>query len=452
MQVQDSYIENDGDKREAVVELAMSGAEVKPYIDAYYAELGQNEVPGFRRGKAPREVLERGVGGHDQALAQIAQRVVDAEAFAAIDDAGIVFLGDPEFSVNTPPDAETGFSLSASGPVAPEVSLSSAEPVAIEMPPDTATDAEVDRQIETLRACYYSYEDIDDPAHEAADGDFVLLSMTVEDGGRVVNGLKDTRRMIGLGTGTMPAGFDAALVGSRAGDELEFDFEAGDPGAQADSAVAGAEQPEQRALSGTLHARVKVEAFRRRIEPALDDAFAAKLGAADPDDLRKQVRISINMQKAEQLPELMQQRCLDALAERIEGELPDYYVNHMREAVQFEFMQNLREQNTNLQDFILNNNMDGDDLKRQFADEAMRRARYEAALEALWQAKGWDLTDADLDAAFSDTGDAAELRRSWEEAHRMAELRRMCRQNKATRWLVDTAQVEVVEGDGEDAA
>ncbi len=453
MQIVDTFTENDGDKLETVVEMHMTGAEVAPYIDACYAELAQNDIPGFRRGKAPREVLDRGMGGRDKVLARVAETIVNSEGPAGIDMADVVFLDEPDFNVGELPDAEKGFSFTASGAVAPAGTLSSAEPVAIEMPPEEVTDAEVDARIEDLRSYYYVYEDIDDAAHELREGDFALLTMTIEQDGRVMNNIADTQRMVELGAGTMPASFDEHLLGACAGADLEFDFEIEVEGEEpgADAADAAGDAPAT--STATLHARAHVDKIRRRLVPDLDEEFAAKFGAADVADLRRQVKTEIGMEKAKELPVLKEQRCLDALVERLEGEVPTYFADHMRAGVQFEFMQSLQEQKTNLQDFILNNNIDGEKLKASFAAEALSRARFDMALAALWDAKGWELTDDDIDGQLS-AGDtpAAEVRASWEKAHRMAELRRMCRQNKATDWLVETAQVEVVEGAGEDAA
>lgn len=466
MQIADIFTENDGDKLETVVEMRMSGAEVAPYIDACYAKLAKRDIAGFRPGKAPREVLDRSAGGRDKVLAQVADDIVNAEGFAGIDMADVVFLDEPSFNVTSLPDAEKGFSLSASGAVAPTGTLSSAEPVAIEMPPEHVTDAEVDARIEDLRSYYYVYEDIADAAHTLREGDFALLTMTVKRDGLVMNKIEDTQRMVELGAGTMPQSFDAHLIGAHAGDALGFDFEIededagaggfGDGGAGGESASAAAAAgtgAEAGAQLVTLHADVRIDKIRRRLVPDLDAEFAGRFGAADVEDLRRQVKTEIGMEKAKELPVLKEQRCLAALVARLEGEVPAYFADHMRAGVQFEFMQSLQEQKTNLQDFILNNNIDGDRLKESFAEEALNRARLDMALSALWEARGFELSEADIDAQLSPgEADPGEVRANWAAAHRMAELRRMCRQNKATDWLVETAQVAVVEGDGEDAA
>ena len=436
MQVLDTYIEKDEDKKELVLEMSMSAAEVKPFIDDYYKELNQQEISGFRKGHAPREVLERSVGGKVKALTQIAEKLINAKAFEAIDEAGVIFLGDPEFNVVSPPDEKSGFTFSASGLVEPEIALSSYDEVEIEMPPSEVSDKEVEDRIESLREYYYTYEDITDPKHIAQKGDFVLLTMSVDNKGKAVSGLNNTQRMIELGAGSMPQSFDEHIIGSKKDDELEFDFEAKGEGVRSEFG------------DGNLHAKVKIDAFRKRNKPDLDDAFAAKFGAANVEDLYKQTRISIDMQKAEELPKLKQERCLDALTKRIKGDIPSYFLDHMRELVQFEFMQDLQKKETDLRDFILNNNMEADELKQQFSDEAISRAETDLVLEALAKNKGWTFEkeeDIKEELKHLDVKDVEETFADWKKNNRLSELRKICRENKASRWLDETAKVTIVD-------
>lgn len=69
MQVKDRVREDDGDKQELVLTLVASADEVKEAADKFFAEIAQRDIPGFRKGKAPRAVLEQNVGGHKNAMA-----------------------------------------------------------------------------------------------------------------------------------------------------------------------------------------------------------------------------------------------------------------------------------------------------------------------------------------------------------------------------------------------
>lgn len=435
MQVKDIAREDDGEKVEAVLTIVASPEEVKAAADEFFRQIGQREIPGFRKGKAPRAVLEQQVGGHANAMGGVAEVLINEGAFEAIDGTGVIFLDEPAFNVDTVPEEDAPFTFTVSGPVAPVMQLSSYEPVAIDMPPEEATDAEVEQQIEQLRDHYHTFHDIDDEAHTAQMGDYVRAVMTVTQNadGRLVAGIRNTKRLVGLGAGTMPASFDEQLVGAKAGDDLEFDFEA------------KAEDGTSEFGDGDLHAVVHIDGFRTLVLPELDDAFASKLGAADVEELRRNVRQNISMQKAQELPKLKVDRAIDAAIERLEGDVPEYFVDFVRQDVGREFMQNLQDQGVNLQQWMLQNSVDGDAMKAEVAAEAERRAAIDCVLEAVYAHNGWELTDADIDALFEGEQDAAATRKSWEDAHRMADLHKMARRAKAAEWLADTAAVTVVE-------
>ena len=399
MQVKDRVREDDGDKQELVLTLVASADEVKEAADKFFAEIAQRDIPGFRKGKAPRAVLEQNVGGHKNAMGGVAEMLINEKAFKALDDADVIFVGEPDFNVDNDVVEGQPFTFAVSGAVVPQMKLSSYDGVSIEMPPDEATDAEVERQLKHLQDVYHSFEKIDDPEHVAE----------------------------------MPASFDEHLVGSKLGDTLEFDFEAKD------------EEGNTQFGDGQLHANVEIQEFRRKIVPEIGDELAAKVGCMDAEDMRKQMRHQINQHKEAELPGLMVQRAVDALADRLVGDVPQYYVDFIRQDVGREMMQSFEKQGTSLQEWLLNNNGKADEIKENVTQEAIRRARIDCALEALVAEKGFDVTEEDIEKELAQEDDAIATREKWEKANRMAELRKVCRHSKASRWLVQTAEVTVVD-------
>ena len=378
-----------------VVTMTASADEVNTYIDKAFKELAKNEIPGFRKGKAPREVIEREAGGHDMVFARIAEDIVNGEA----------------------PAENQPFTFTISGPVPPEGTLSSYDEVSIEMPPNEATEAEIETQIDELLSVYYNYDVIDDPDYEVEDGDYVTVRMTIMNDGAVIPGLNDVERMLSIGGGSMPESFDEHVIGSKIGYTLDFDFDA----------KGQEERPELG--DGNLHANVEVKQIRKRVLPELDEEFLAKIGATSLDDLHDQMKMTINMQKDRELPKLLEQKVVDALIERFEGEVPEYYVDFMRDNVSRELMQRLQKEGTGL----------------QVNQESIDRAKRDMALEALFKEKGWEVTDEDIARELSGVDDAEAQIAELKEAHRMADLRKMCRQSMAARWLAKTADITVVE-------
>ena len=438
MQVKDIVREDDGDSQELVLTLVASAEEVDAAADKFFAEIAKRDIPGFRKGKAPREVLEKQVGGHDNAMAGVTEQLVNDLAMSAIDGADVIFINEPNFNVDETVVLGKPFSFTVSGKVAPVMKLSSYDPVSIEMPPEEATEAEIEEQLAELQDYYHHFEDIDDPDHEARMGEYVQVEVTVSTNGHLVSGMNQTQRLVGLGKGSMPPSFDEHLVGAKVDDTLEFDFEAFD------------EEGNPTLGDGNLHANVVVKGIRRYVVPPVDDELALKVGCTDVSDLRKQMRQAVNMHKRETLPKLMVDRAVDAMLERLEGEVPAYYVDFIREDVGREFMQSLDKQGMNLQQWMLQNKVEGDKMKEQVQTEAVRRASIDCAMEAMFTELGLEITDADIDKMFegADSGEKGQKRSDWEDANRMANIRKMCRQRKVTSWLVDNAIVTVVDDEG----
>lgn len=434
MEITSKVFEEDGEKRELVVTMTASAEEVDAAVKEYFKELGQREIPGFRKGKAPRSVLEQGVGGHDAAYGGVAEKVINGNAFGVLDGADVLFVGEPEFNVDVLPEDGKPFSFTVSGPVPPAIKLTDYGPVSIEMPPDETSEKEIDEHIDNLRDYYHTFQNITDEAHVAQMGDYANVTLTcTRADGAPIRGLSDVERMVGLGKGTMPESFDEHVVGTKAGDEIEFDFEV-----EADD-----KRPEFG--DGKLHAQVKVNSFRKCVVPELDDEFAQKLGSDDVKTLREAVKMALDKDKREILPDMMIERCMDKLIERIDGEVPEYFVKVIREDVMREFMQSMEKNNTSLQDWLLKNNVQKEEINQQIDVEAARRAALDVAIEAYFAEKGMEVTDEEIDKTLAKEKDAIAVRSAWEEAQRMADLRKLVRQDMVTRDLVKNAQVTVVE-------
>ena len=423
----------DDGKQELVMTIVASPEDVDAASKRFFADIQKRELKGFRKGKAPKAVLEQSVGGHANAMGGVAETLINELAPAAIDGADVIFIEEPDFHVDDQLEEGKPFKFIVSGPVAPIMKLTDYGPVSIEMPPEEPTEEEVDRQLEALQDYYHSFEDIKDEDHVAAMGDYVMANITVTDSDdKVVGGLAAQSRMVGLGDGTMPMTFDEQVVGAKAGDTLEFDFDAINEDGTSDFG------------DGHLQAVVDVKGFRKLVLPPLDDELAAKVGCMDANDMRDQMRRNIGIQKQRELPKIKVDRVIEQAIQRLDGDVPQYYVEFIRQDVGREFMQNLEKDGTNLQQWMLQNQVEGDAMKESIEAEALHRAKIDCVLEAIFTEKGLELTDEDINAMFEGEG-GEESREKWENANRMADVRKMARQTKATEWLVDNADVTIVD-------
>ncbi len=233
MQVKDTMREDDGQRQEVVLTITASVEEVADSAKKFFADIAQRDLKGFRKGKAPRAILEQSVGGHANAMGGVAETLINELAFAAIDDADVIFIDEPQFnvtdaleegkpftftvsgpvapvmkltgydpvSIEMPPAEATDeevesqlrelqegkpFTFTVSGPVAPVMKLTGYDPVSIEMPPAEATDEEVESQLRELQDYYHSFEEISDADHTAQLGDYMMAELTIDNHGTTI--------------------------------------------------------------------------------------------------------------------------------------------------------------------------------------------------------------------------------------------------------------------------
>lgn len=426
MEVTTSIREEDG-KTQVAIELTEQ--EVKKHIDSFFKDLAKNRIPGFRPGKAPRKVLERNFGGHEAIYAEITSDMVNEVLPLALDSKDVIFIDDPKLVDEKIESVEDGkpYTFEVYGEVAPKLTLTSVEPVEIEMPPATATDEEVEAQLESLRDYYYEFEEVDRAAEE---GDYVMMSIDAKADGVAVDALNSPSRLVELGSDALPKELTDQVLGMKKDETKEFDFEV-------------AEDDEQLAdfKGKTIHAEVTVSKVQTKELPTLDEEFAKRIGFDTLEQTREEIANQINSQRERQLPELKERRCVEALAKRIEGEIPESYINYSRDEVLREFFNNLQSAGITFDQFLAQRGISADEFHADLDDEAKENAEQSLALDALFEARGMELTDADIDEQFQVVDDPAAARKSWEESGRMSLLREGIRRSKAAQWLIDNATV-----------
>lgn len=426
MEVTTSIREEDG-KTQVAIELTEQ--EVKKHIDSFFKDLAKNRIPGFRPGRAPRKVLERNFGGHEAIYAEITSDMVNEVLPLALDSKDVIFIDDPKLVDEKVESVEDGkpYTFEVYGEVAPKLTLTSVEPVEIEMPPATATDEEIEAQLESLRDYYYEFEEVDRAAEE---GDYVMMSIDAKADGVAVDALNSPSRLVELGSDALPKELTDQVLGMKKDETKEFDFEV-------------AEDDEQLAdfKGKTIHAEVTVSKVQTKELPTLDEEFAKRIGFDTLEQTREEIANQINTQRERQLPELKERRCVEALAKRIEGEIPESYINYSRDEVLREFFNNLQSAGITFDQFLAQRGISADEFRADLDDEAKENAEQGLALDALFEARGMELTDADIDEQFQVVDDPAAARKSWEESGRMSLLREGIRRSKAAQWLIDNAIV-----------
>lgn len=415
--------------------ITLDAAEVDDRINKQYKDFAYRyNFPGFRKGKAPRPVVDNVLGAQAVA-ATVTDNAINQLYPLAMDENNLVAIGQPVFEDN---DAlvEQGkpFTFAVKVETRPEFELNSYDPVAIKLPSTQATDEEVDAQIDELRNYYYDFEDVPANTKIAANG-FAELAMAVtNEAGEAVESLSTESRLYELGVGLFPEAFDEGLIGMKKGDKKTIEVDMAQPSLLGQS-VAG---------MGTCSFDVEIVRVRKKVVPELTDEWVKENAGFDTvADLRERISGQVSQQKEAMMPRLRENEALYVLQDRLNGEAPE----SMLEAQESELLQNffmqLQQSGMSFDMFLAQNGMSPDtfkdDLKKQAADVVLQ----DLALDAWARNAKFEITDEEISEEFVKSGaeDPADLEKQWREAGRIAALRMSMLRNKALDQIIETLEV-----------
>ena len=406
--------------------VTIPAADVDDAIKKAYRDAAKRyNFPGFRRGKAPRPVIDRMLG-EGAVLAIATEDAVNAVAPEILEDLDIVPVKDGEFKVDAIVKDHEDFTFSVDYKMRPEPALSSYEPVSIEMPPAEVTDAEIDAQINMLLAYQVKFEDVEDRGVEAED----FVTVDIKDV-KNAESLAGEDRAVFVGSGSMPEAVEEGLKGMKAGESKEISWTP--EGEDAEEATV----------------EVTVKSIRARITPELTDELAKEtFGFDSVEAMRDAVKLEIEQDKQSRLPGIKESRCVAALAERLElEEMDEDYEQSVFQELGQQFLSNLSARGMSLDQWLQANRLTSEQFISDLHHQADDVARESLALDALARELKIEVTDEDIDAEFERAGveDVEASKASFVTEGRMPAVRDSIRRSKACDWLVENAQVTEVD-------
>ena len=319
------------------------------------------EVPGFRKGAAPYDVLARHLKGEAKIYEEALQRIVGRTLEAAVRERNVDVAGEPHISVTkmVPP---FGVSYKAVLTLFPSVALGDVSNIKLEKKEAKAADEDVEKVITNLREMYAKEAGVD---RAAAAGDKVVLDLDVKRDGVVIeNGTSKGFHLI-LGEGRFIPGFEEQIMGLKAGDTEEFELTF--PDEYYEKSLAG--------KPATFSA--SITQVMERTLPAVDDVFAKDLGHSQTaEDLRKQIRESLQFEKEREEEERFEMAAMDELVKRSTfGEIPEQLVTGEAQKMLAELEQNVVRQGMKFDDYLTSIRKSKEDLTRELRPQAEHRAK-----------------------------------------------------------------------------
>ena len=415
-----------------LVSVEVPAARVRKAFDGAYRELARSaRVKGFRPGKTPRSVLERLYG---PAIAEdVESRLVAETLQEAVDSVGIVPVAEPSIDAK-PPVPDSDFTYNARIEVKPAIAVPDLGGLKGQRPKVEVADAEIDRELESLRQRRAPL--VDEPAGTPiADDHYVTIDSVGRIDGAAFPGGTAQGATLQVGSGLYPEGFERGLVGMTAGEDKEIAATLpDDPGW---GEAAGKE------ATFTVH----VVAVKRRELPALDDALAKDVGGFESlDALRDRIRTDLTAIKERDSRGRLRASLMEGLLARVDFPVPPSLVTRR---VQARLDMAHRELEGALPHDEIHARMD--QWKDEWRPGAERELREELLLEAIGEAQGLapdeDAVSARIDEMARDQGvDARRLRKTYEDRGMRPALAAALLRDRALDHVIGQAEIEDVAG------
>ena len=413
----------------------------------------QYNFPGFRKGKAPRPVIDSMLG-KSAAVAAVTDELVNETYPLAIDDSGIYPVGQPDFAEDMAlvMDGQE-FTYSFEIDTKPTFELSGYEPVEMELPAEKVTADEVEEEIDALREHYFEIVDAPESAVLKEDGFIELAIKATDDKGEDVAALSTEGTQYAAGSNLYSAAFDEQVMGMKKGDKKTFTIDVPTDATALTSTLMG--------KSATVTFEVEALAVRKKKLPKLTDEWVAeRLGMDDVASLRQEIEGELQQQRDIMLPRLKESRALAALSERIEGEIPEGLVEEAEQQLLQDFFTQLQRQGMTLDKYLEQQGISSGQFREDIKAQALDMTKQDLALDAWAAHEGIEATEQDILDEFVKAGadDPESLMQEWRRMGQMFLVRQGVLRQKAAADIVEKAKVlaatvaeEVVEKAGKHA-
>ena len=402
--------------------VTIPAADVDAAIKKAYKDTAKKyRFPGFRAGKAPRPVIDSALGA-EATLAQATNDLIAANEPAVLNELDIVPTKNGDYK-----DLE--FSLR------PAAELSSFDAVEIEMPPAEVTESEINNQVEMLLNYRATFEDVEGRAVEAED--YVTVDLKAVEN---ADNFAAEGRMLIAGSDSNPAEFNEALIGANVDDV---------------KTVTWTDEVEEGEEAETHTVEVTVKGIKVRNTPELtDELVKSDFGFDSIEAMRDAIKIEIEQDKASRLPAEKENRCVSALAERLQlDEMDADYEQSVFEELGQNFLSNLAARGMTLDTWLPASGLTMEQFIGDLHKQANDVARESLALDALARELKIEVTEDDINAEFEKAGvkDVEASKAEFIADGRMPAVRESIRRSKAVDHLVENAKVTEVDETAKDA-
>ncbi|ECP9655035.1 trigger factor [Listeria monocytogenes] len=401
---------------------------VKEGLDRAFVKVRKTlNVPGFRKGKVPRQIFNQRFG--EEALFQDALDILLPEVYsAAIDEAGIDPVDTPQVNIESMEKGET-WVLTAEVTVKPEVKLGDYKGLEVEKRETELTTEELEAELKQLQERQAELVVKEDAPAE--NGDTVILDFEGFKDGVAFEGGQAENHSLELGSGQFIPGFEEKLVGLKAGDEADIE-------------LTFPEEYHAEDLGGQpVVFKVKLHEIKTKEVPALDDELAKDIDeeVETLDELKEKISKRLQEAKEESVAQAKQEEVIAKAVENAEVDIPHAMVHHEADHLMNHFAQDLQAQGLTPELYYQFTGQTEEAMHAQMEKDAEKRVKMNLVLEAIAEAENIEPTEEAIDEEISTLAEKYGMEKDAVRAALgdMSELKSDLKIRKAIDVLLDSA-------------
>ncbi|MBO5411032.1 MAG: trigger factor [Clostridia bacterium] len=411
------------------VEISVSAEDFKAAVQqAYMKQRKSIVIPGFRKGKAPRQMIEK-LYGKEVFYEDALEIVFPTAVQAAYDEAGITPVDQPKDVDVKTMSIEEGVVIAFNVTVKPEITLKAYKGLTAEKADSKVTAEEVDHEIEHMLERGARMVNVDDRA--AKDGDITVIDFEGFVDGVAFEGGKAEKYSLTIGSGSFIPGFEEQIIGHSIGEEFDVN-------------VKFPEEYTPELASKDAVFKIKLHEIKFKELPELDDEFAKDMGEYETvDELKKGVEEDILKRKQDSAQRVFEDAVIEALCENVEGEIPECMFDNKAQENIDSFAQRVGQQGIDLDTYLMYMGMDKAMFESQMRERAVADVKIELAVEKIIEAEAIKASEeaiADEYAKMADMYqiDVEKLKTIVSEATVSAEITRQ----EAIKLVIDSAKAK----------
>lgn len=377
------------------LEIEISAEDFEAAIEKAYLKARKNiAMPGFRKGKAPRKLIEKEYG--EQVFFEDAVNLLYAPVVnGAVEESGLELVTRPEVEV-TEISKENGVKLKATCITKPEVEVKDYKGIEVEKVVNPVTDEDINKQLDALREKNVTVETVDDRAAE--NGDDVVIDFEGFKDDVAFEGGKAEDFTLSLGSGQFIPGFEDQIVGHNAGEDFDIN-------------VTFPEEYQVKELAGAPAVfKIKLKSISKKVMPELDDDMVKDSTEFDTvDEYKADVKKKLEEANEKHADSELEAKIFDKVIENMTAEIPQVMFDNRVNEMIGELEQRLAPQGISLDLYMQYTGQTIDTVKKAYAEQAEKQVKLRLALEKIAKLENIEVTEDELKAEFDKLAEAYKL-------------------------------------------